>query len=442
MEITKLDRTKAPVASPMVKVPFPQVSLNHLDNGIPVYTVQFGSQEIVEIDALFPAGRSFEAKTGISDFSARIMQEGTENYTGLELAKLLDSYGASLSSETGNESATFNLTTLSKYLGNTVPLLSEMLLRPSFPEKELVILKARSIRSLEVEEKKTSFIARKEFNWLLNGQEHPYGKTTTVSDIRSLEMEALKDFYERNFNLSNCRLVASGRFDEDRLLDLLNKEFGTESQIDPSKKVSPSESAATAPLPSESSGFHYFEQENTMQATVRVGHRGFARNHSDYYPMQVVNTILGGYFGSRLMKNIREEKGFTYGIYSAWLSMKYGGTFVVQTDVGNEYIRPTLDEIRKEIHLLINTGVRDGELELVKNYMLGRSISARETPSQIGSLIRTCLVNELDFSELDKQFDVIQSVQPEDVRRLTSKYLLPEQLLEVVCGNMKQEFHS
>ncbi len=425
----------------MVKVPFPQVSLYHLENGIPVHMVQFGSQEIVEVDALFPAGRSFEPKIGVAHFTARVMQEGTKNYTGLELAKVLDGYGASLNSETGFESATFNLTTLSKYLDETIPLLSELLLRPSFPEQELAILKARSIRSLEIEEKKTSYIARKEFNWLLNGREHPYGRVSSVEDIRGLEMDPLKAFYQRHFALSNCQLVVSGRFDEAKLLKLLNAEFGAASQIDPSKKVSPEESAAIAPISNEASGLHYFEQD-TMQATVRVGHRGFERSHPDYYPMRVVNTILGGYFGSRLMKNIREEKGFTYGIYSAWLSMKHGGTFLIQTDVSNQYIRPTLHEIRKEINLLIDEGVRDGELELVKNYMLGRSASARETPSQIASLIRTCLVNEIDFSELDHQFDGIQAVQAEDVKRLASKYLHPENLLEVVSGNMDQGAQS
>lgn len=438
METTKLDRTKAPLAAPMVKVPFPEVTLHHLDNGIPVYTVQFGSQEIVEVDALFPAGRSFEPQVGISNFSARIMQEGTENYSGLEFARVLDDYGASLSSESGYESSNFNLTTLTKHLGSTIPLLGELLLRPTFPSKELQILKARSIRNLEIEEKRTAFIARKKFNHLLNGNEHPYGRIAEVSDIENLAIDPLKSFYEKYFSLTNCTLVASGRFDEATLLDLLNKEFGAASQLNPSLKVSLEDSGAKAALPGLTNGLHYFEKADTMQATVRVGHRGFERSHEDYYPMRVVNTILGGYFGSRLMKNIREEKGFTYGIHSAWLSMKYSGTFLIQTDVGNEYIRPTLDEIRKEIHLLIDEGARDGELELVKNFMLGRSASARETPSQIGSMIRTCLVNGFEFSEFDRQFEVIQSVQSEDIKRLAAQYLLPENLLEVVCGNMNQ----
>jgi predicted Zn-dependent peptidase len=137
------------------------------------------------------------------------------------------------------------------------------------------------------------------------------------------------------------------------------------------------------------------------------------------------------------MKNIREDKGFTYGIGSAWLSMKYGGFFLVQTDVGNEYIQPTLTEIDKEIRLLINEGIRDEELRLVKNYMLGRTISGRETPGQILDLVKNMLANEIPFRALDDKFDIIQAVTAQEVQELAAKYLLPDQMLQVVCGKME-----
>ena len=437
METTKLDRTQAPAAAPMVNVPFPKVSHHVLDNGIPVYTVQFGSQEIVELNAIFPAGMSFEPASGVANFTTWVMQEGTENYTGLEFAKALDGYGASLGAETGYESATFHLSTLTKHLGSTIPLMVELLCRPTFPQKELDILKELSIRNLEIEQKKTAFMARRAFNRMMNGADHPYGRMVDIEDIQKLDLNELRSFYQRNLSLTNCRLIATGRFDEQRLLDLLNQQMGA-TPFDPQLKVDPTNSAAKDALPEKISGLHVLKKEDSMQATVRVGHQGTAIDHDDYFSMQVVNTILGGYFGSRLMRNIREEKGFTYGIYSAWRSMKYGGNFVIQTDVGNEYVRPTLDEIRKEINLLINEGVGHEELELVKNYMLGRSASSRETPSQILSLIRTYLVNELDFADLDRKFELIRAVGPEDVKEMAARYLRPDDLLEVVAGNIDE----
>ena len=136
------------------------------------------------------------------------------------------------------------------------------------------------------------------------------------------------------------------------------------------------------------------------------------------------------------MKNIREEKGYTYGISSAWLSMKYDGLFVIQTDVGNEYITPTLAEIRKEMRLLIDKGVTLAELDLVRNYTLGKSATGRETPSQLQGMIQNALINDFAFEEMDRKHDIVMSLQPDDIRQLATQYLQPDQLLEVVCGKM------
>lgn len=441
MEKVKLDRTKAPAAAPLTKVLFPQVGRHTLSNGIPVYTVQFGSQEIVEVNAVFPAGRSFEPQMGVASFTSSLMQEGTENYSGLDLARKLDEYGAFFGSEVGFESTTFSLTSLTKHMGSTVDLMTEVLLRPVFPAKELKLSQARSIRNLEVEEKKTSYTARKEFNRLLHGN-HPYGSSSSAEDIRALSLPMMEAYHQNNFAAHNAFIVASGRFNESELLNVLEAKYAQAAPSGAGPKISLADSNARQSQIDPASGLQVFEKADSMQATIRVGHRAFKRQNPDFYPMQVLTTVLGGYFGSRLMRNIREDKGFTYGIHAGWLSMKYGGTFLVQTDVSNEYIRPTLDEIRKEINLLIDKGVSQSELDLVKNYMLGRSASSRETPSQVATMMRTCLVNELEFSELDDKFEEIQAVQPEDIKRLAAQYLKPDDLLEVVCGKMEPESQS
>ena len=136
------------------------------------------------------------------------------------------------------------------------------------------------------------------------------------------------------------------------------------------------------------------------------------------------------------MKNIREDKGYTYGIGSAWLSMKYDGLFVIQTDVGNQYIESTLAELKKEMHKLIDEGVSAAELELVRNYTLGRSATARETPSQLNNLIQNALINGFTFDEMDRKFDIVMALTPADIQRLAAQYLRPDHLLEVVCGKM------
>lgn len=435
MEMTTLDRRVPPAAAAMTKILFPEVARHELSNGISLYSLQFGTQEIMELNAIFPAGKSFEPEVSIASFTSKMMQEGTRSHNSLEYARLIDSFGASIGADAGFESATVSLTTLSKHMESTVALWAEMITDPALPESELLKLKERTLQHLDVEGQKTGFVARREFNRHLFGNKHPYGSSAEKTDIASIHLQQVIDFHHHNFHPANATIVAVGRFDEGKLIQLLEQHLGKVAR-NPELIVSLAGSKAQWEALQPVSGLQYYEKADSMQATVRVGHRGFARLHPDYYPMQVVNTILGGYFGSRLMKNIREDKGYTYGIGSAWLSMKYDGMFLVQTDVDNAYIKPTLEEIRKEIQKLISKGVSQAELDLVRNYMLGKSATARETPSQLAGMIQNALVNDFSFEEIDRKYDIIMALTPADIQRYAEKYLRPELLLEVVCGKM------
>lgn len=435
--MTNLDRSLPPQAAPLEKVIFPQVRRASLSNGVEVHLLQFGTQEIVEMSAVFPAGKSFEPAPSVSTFTTKMMHEGTSRLNSLEFARKMDWFGAFIHVESGYESASIGLTTLAKHLESTVPLWVEMMVDPAMPDHELEKLRERTLQHLDVEMQNTGFIARREFNRLMYGLQHPYGAFSDKPDIEAIRLEQLRAFHKRNFHPGNAIIVAVGRFDEERLLGLLDSELGRHKLDNSAERVSLMGAShdwqEVVPVP----GLHYFEKADSMQATLRVGHRGFARRHPDYYPMQVVNTALGGYFGSRLMKNIREDKGYTYGIASAWLCMKFGGSFVIQTDVGNAYIMSTLEEIKKEIRLLTDRGLGAGELDLVRNYMLGRSATGRETPNQMLGLIQSALVNEYPLEEMDRKFDIVMAMRPTDVQRLAQKYLHPEKLVEVVCGKME-----
>lgn len=432
-----LDRSMPPLAAPLEKVIFPKVRRATLSNGVEVHLLQFGTQEIVELSAVFPAGKSFETAPSVSTFTTKMLHEGTTRLSSLEFARLMDWYGAFVHVESGYESASLGLTSLAKHLESTVPLWVEMMVDPAFPGDEFEKLRERTLQHLDVEMQNTGFIARREFNRLMYGESHPYGAFSDKPDIEAIRLEQLKAFHQSHFHPANAVVVAVGRFDEDALLRLLDAHLGQHKLAKPEDRISLMGATHDWPEIERVPGLHYFEKADSMQATLRVGHRGFARRHPDYYPMQVVNTVLGGYFGSRLMKNIREDKGYTYGIASAWLCMKFDGTFVIQTDVGNEYIMSTLEEMKKEIRLLMDRGVNAAELDLVRNYMLGRSATGRETPNQMLGLIQSALVNEYPLEEMDRKFDIVMAMRPEDVQRLAQQYLHPEKLIEVVCGKME-----
>ncbi|MFM2376282.1 MAG: hypothetical protein RLZZ165_1379 [Bacteroidota bacterium] len=430
------DRSLPPSPAKLERILFPQVRIAHLSNGIPVYLLPFGTQEILELSALFPAGKSFETAASVASFTAKMIQEGTLHRNSLEFARAVDRFGAFIHVDSGYEAASVGLTSLAKHIPSTVPLWAEMIMEPAFPSEELEKLRERTMQHLDVEEQKTSYVARREFNKLLFGAHHPYGSSSEKPDIADIRQEQLQEFHARYFHPLNATVVATGRFDERQLLQSLESTIGQARQGDPGQRVSLAGAQQAWDAPAPANGLHSFAKPEAMQATVRVGHLAFARSHPDYYPMQVVNTIFGGYFGSRLMNNIREEKGYTYGISSAWLAMKYDGLFVIQADVSNAYTHDTLSEIRKEMSLLIERGVTPEELDLVRNYTLGKSASGRETPSQLQGLIQNALVNDFDFTEMDRRFDVVMALTPGDIQRLAGQYLRPDDLLEVVCGKI------
>ena len=429
-----IDRYSPPPAGALPKVILPEMRKFDLVNGIPVYTVQMGSEKIVEFQAVFPAGKSFEPKPAIAGFTSHMLTEGTKDWTGLELARKIDEFGAFLNVETGNESASIVLTSLTKRLPDVLPLVQQVVVSPTFPEEDFEKLKMRTIQRLEVDEKKSRYVARKEFNRLMFGNKHPYGRHMEKEEIEDLGVEQLVEYHRTNYSPNGSFILAVGRFDEEELVDQLNEQF--DSFKGDHDGAGHTKSQASLPAEPAVTGFHYFEREDSTQATIRLGHPGFDRMHPDYYGMQVVTAILGGYFGSRLMKNIREEKGYTYGIGAAWISLKYGGYFLIQTDVGNEYIRPTLEEIRKEVDLLLKAGVGKDELNLVKNYMLGRLISSRETPSQISDIYSAAIINDIPLDELNAKFEAIKGITPEDVARLATTHIHPDQFIEVVCGKL------
>lgn len=428
-----LDRITPPAASPLFKIPFPEIEELELKNGIPVHYLHHGSEELMVIYALFNSGKGYEPKAGVTALTGGMLMEGTQKYNALEFAQTMDFYGLRLDVDSGYESATVEMTSLTKHLDHSVPVMAELIRKATLPEEEFEKMKARTLQRLEVQEQKTNFIARKEFRNLIFEDGHPYGRSEGKPEVEIIQVEELRAFYKQQFGLNNLTFIVAGKVPADQVISLLDTHFGDAelSTLAP-KPVS----GALGKNTSGTSGLHYFEKPESMQASIRVGHGGMTRSHPDFEGMMVVNTIYGGYFGSRLMRNIREEKGYTYGIGSSWLSLKHCGIFIVQTDVGNDYIKDTLAQIRLEMENLLEKGVEDDELTLVKNYLLGNMISSRETPQQLARIVRSMLINGVPISRINQKFDVVQSITPEDIKRLANQYYNPEGLLEVVAGKM------
>lgn len=424
-----IDRTQAPPAGSLHITPFTAVYQNTLSNGIPLYVVPFGREDLTEIQVIYSAGHSFEKMTGLTHVTARMMQEGNRSYDSLGFAEILDFYGASLEIESGYESTSFSLVSLTRHIDKTLELMQEMLYHPTFPEKEFQQYVQRGLQQLSVEEQKTGYIARKHFARHIFGKHHPYGKFTAREELMALEYNALKTCYHDSFHQGPAAIICSGRFDREALTDLLNHTFGKLSWTAPAQISQAKNSSFLT-----DTGFHFYPVKDTLQSTIRTGFPAISRNHADYYKLQMVSLILGGYFGSRLMKNIREEKGYTYGIGCSLTGLKYDGYFALGTDVAHEYVEPCIQEIKFEVNRMKEELVSFEELETARNYMFGVLLSRRETLFQIGEIVKNAWVNDLDLKDMNKVFTEIRDITPAEIQTFARRYFHPDQWVWVVAG--------
>ncbi len=424
-----IDRTQAPPAGKVQLSSFPRLFKETLSNGIPVIHLPFGREDLVEIQMVYRAGHSFENQSGLTQVTSRMMQEGNRSYDSLAFAEILDFYGASVDIESGFESTSFSLTTLTRHLDKTVDLLQEMLLHPSFPEKEFTQYRQRSLQQLSVEEKKTGYVARRNFSRLLFGSQHPYGRMTGREELTAIQHDQLRACYHTFFRPGPAVILCSGKYETDTLLDVLNGAFGKMTYL-PTQQAS---LAAGTLFPTET-GIHHFPVADSLQSTIRAGVPSISRNHADYYPLLMTSIILGGYFGSRLMKNIREEKGYTYGIGCSLNALRHSGSFSIGTDVGHDFVEPCIREIHLEIERMREEPVSFEELETARNYFLGLVLSRRETLFQLGETLKNAWVNDLDLADFDRAFREMKDLTPADIQNYSRKYLNPSEFVWVIAG--------
>jgi predicted Zn-dependent peptidase len=403
-------------------VPLP--ALYHLSNGVPVYDVELGTQDLVKLEIVFFSGRPFERKKLAAKTTATLLREGTKSHTSAEIAELFDFYGASLSIPTGMDLTSILVYSLTKHFEKVLPVVAEILNCPVFPEKELEAYVERSRRRLQIDLRKNDVVAYRQFTEMLYGSEHPYGYNSYAETYSDLTRGDLTAHFEATFTTGNCLIFVSGKTGQPVRV-LLEKYLGAvmlpgercQATLPPAR-TAPEKAKITIP--------------DTVQSAIRVGSPLFNRLHEDYNGMYVLNTILGGYFGSRLMANIREKKGYTYNIYSAHDALLYDGYFYIGTEVGTDFVEPTLREIYKEMERLQNRVVGKDELAMVRNYLLGNLLTNLDGPFNVAEVLKTFVTEGLPLSAFEALVKAIKTVTPQELKALARKYFAKEKMWEVV----------
>jgi predicted Zn-dependent peptidase len=272
-----------------------------------------------------------------------------------------------------------------------------------------------------------NFLARTHFNSILFGKNHPYGMYFEPEDIGKITYSDLDEFHKLQYHSGNCSIVIAGRINPG-LVNELESHFGGNDWS----------GIATEPLTYKLIGSeqknHFIVKEGAMQSAIRMGGLMFKRSHPDFAGMKVLNAILGGYFGSRLMNNLREDKGYTYGIGSSVVPLRHGGYFVISGEVGAGVTDEALSEIKSELNRLCHEQVQEDELSLVRSYLSGEMLRAVDGPFAQADLYRELIEGGLDISHFEGLIDTIQHINAQQLQDMAIKYLDPENLFTLVVG--------
>lgn len=425
--ITTLDRSQAPDFRVIESFDLVKAETFKLDNERLVYFINAGVQDVSRIELIFKAGSWYQDKSLVANAVGKLVQEGTVNYTADQLASKLDFYGAFLEPKVTKDYASITLYCLNKHLSHTLPLLKEIVTEAIYPENEIDTFKQREEQGLLTSMKKVSFLASLKFVGILFGENHPYGYNINVDDIRSLDRDSLMKFYQERYKPLNCDIIISGKIGEAQL-NLVNQYFGQEA-------IQPSDDDERLFQPiSSSNKQHFVAKEDAIQSAIKIGFPAIGKDHEDYHKLSLVNTILGGYFGSRLMTNIREDKGYTYGIGSGLVNMLKGSYFVISTEVGAEVCDDAVKEIYRELDRLKDELVGSDELNTVKNYMIGRFQRNTDGPFAWSDAFVALHKFGLGYEHYINFFEAVKEMTAEDVREIANKYFERENFFELVVG--------
>jgi predicted Zn-dependent peptidase len=399
-----------------------------LDNGVPVYLINAGTQEIVKIDLIFDAGSRLQDQSLQAQFTSKCLIEGTESFDSKTIAEIVDFYGAYLKPSVTRDDAEISLYSLNKHLEKLLPVFAEVALQPTFPEHEVQTMVQKLRQEYLVNMEKGSFIAQQHFSPLIHGKLHPYGKTMVLGDYENINSQVLHQFFTGFYKTAGFKIIVSGKVNNG-LIKLLNRYFG-QHKVTFEEHVIENLTNTPSGIPK-----HFIEKGDALQSALRIGKATINKHHPDFLPFMVVNTILGGYFGSRLMTNIREDKGYTYGIGSGLGSFKHAGMFFIGSEVGNDVTEKAIEQIFIEIEKLKSEPVKADELSLVKNYLLGTFLRSADGPFALADLFKATLDYDMDMRYYDTFLHTVKNITIKDIQEIAVKYLQTDSMITLVVGN-------
>jgi len=421
-----IERTQAPDFKQVENIELVKADNYTLDNGIKLFAINAGTQDLVRVELIFK-NVNWNINKPLQAYAANTMLvEGTSKLSALQLAEEIDYYGAFLQTDYNYDQSSVTLYTLTKHLGATLPVIKQIISDSVFPEDELETFKRNQKQKLSVNLEKNDFLSRRAFNRALFG-DSIYGFSSVAADYDKLHRDQLVEYFNLAYRPNNCSIVVSGKVDE-ATISLINGYFG--KNWDKGVDITPN----SFTLPIRTGAEHYHEREGALQSAIRIGQVSISRNHPDFAALQVLNTVLGGYFGSRLMANIREDKGYTYGIGSALVSMQNTGYFFIASEVGAQVCTSAVAEIQKEVTTLRTELIPAEELALVKNYMLGSFLGGLENAFSHADKFKNIYFSGLGYDYYENYITTVKTITSEKLLELANFYLNFDSFEKIIVG--------
>lgn len=436
MTVQRTDRRSAPIAQQLHQMDIEdktfgfhliQPEFHSLDNGIPVHLFRNSIHSLIKFEIVFKAGSSYQQQLLVAANTNRMLREGTSRYSSVQIADLTEFYGASILLSCDRDRATVGIICAADFFESILPVLGSMIMQPAFQENELRNLLSRQKQEFLVNLEKTAFLANRAFSESLFGKNHAYGTRAELEDFDKLFPENLRCFFESSYHSGNCEIFVTCSHNY-KILPRINQLLGQNpwGQKQDSLLIPDFNLQTTT-------GKHILK-ENTVQTSLRIGKIMPGPESVDFIPIKVFSTILGGYFGSRLMKNIREEKGFTYGIGANIISLEKESYFVINTDVRSDVTEIAVNEIFAEISKLIQEAVDPEELKLVKNYLLGSFLQSIDGPFSLAERFKEIRYFGLNSDYFESNLKQIQQCNTEQIQLIGKQYFSPESMIKIVVG--------
>jgi zinc protease len=429
-QAAEINRKATPAFGKPIQLLVKEPTFTLLNNGIETYCIDAGDEEVCRLDIIITAGSAYQNKSLVATSTGKLLKEGTEKLTSSAIAEKIDKRGAYLDVSVTKDTAVVTLYSLNKYLEELLPLLGDMLTNASFPDEELNIHIERRRQEFLTNYEKVKYRALLEFNKLVFGEQSAYGQHLRLEDFNFIERNDLLQFYRNNYIPESAYIIVSGKIN-DKLVGLIDKYVGNnwiaKGQTNPVKR-----NFAEPAVPEKK----LFVKQGALQSAIRVGRPIISKTHPDYNAFILLNTILGGYFGSRLMSNLREDKGYTYGVSSFVANYINAGYFGISTEVNAKYTRAAVDEICIEMKKLREQKVGTEELQLVKNYIYGTFLRNFDGPFALAERFRSVKDFGLNFDFYKKSLDEILKINAEELIETANKYFNPDEMIQLVVGKM------